>query len=144
MLSKLLASLGVLVAIVTLSACGSSHTTSTQLAATKANVSVDLNGTWHQSNVGIRGITMVAHIADGSIEIDMKLNDESGIYWVGDFAPPPAVSNSSEVTSDGDVETMSLDILASQDLTKTFTYNNGELSFPFSIMGESTVVQLSK
>lgn len=105
---------------------------------------VSLNGTWTQSSSGIPDIKMTASVSDDRISITMNTGSDSGTYWVGSFDTLLTKSQSFTVTSAGDVSAMESDLLASQDSSKVFTYKNGDLSFPFSIMGVSTTVHLQR
>lgn len=128
------------------------HKTSTTSAPKVASVSVaqdesgpvSLNGTWTQSSSGISDIKMTASVSDDKISITMNTGSDSGTYWVGSFDTLLTKSQSFTVTSAGDVSAMESDLLASQDLSKIFTYKNGDLSFPFSIMGVNTTVHLQR
>jgi hypothetical protein len=111
------------------------------VAATKP---VELIGNWTQTN-GTPSLSMTATITDGKIVIDMHLaNDEGGTYWIGSFDTGKHTSSNFTVTSAGDVAKMSTMLLASQAMTKTFTYDNGVLSFDFSMMGVTRTVHLQR
>lgn len=128
------------------------YKTSTTSAPKVASVSVakdesgpvSLNGTWTQSSSGIPDIKMTASVSDDKITITMNTGSDSGTYWVGSFDTLLTKSQSFTVTSAGDVSAMESDLLASQDSLKIFTYKNGDLSFPFSIMGVNTTVHLQR
>jgi hypothetical protein len=107
----------------------------------------NLLGTWHQTNSGIPGITMTAVVTDGSIKIYEVIDggqegysDVHGLYWSGTFD----AFDSTVITSKAYKGDLELSYLGSLDDKKRFTYENGELSFQFSIMKMTTIVQLSK
>jgi len=105
------------------------------------NKPISLAGHWHQTKNGIPNTTMSADITSDHIEVTLKLGDVSGPFWIGTFDATPSTST---ILSHGDTEKMDLDLLASNEKDKEFTYKNGDLSYQFSIMGESTIVHLSK
>lgn len=106
---------------------------------------VDVSGNWHQTKSGIPGAVMDAHISDGKIRIDVTMSGSTnGMYWQGTFDTATEVVKKFSVTSIGDTSAMADSMYASQDSAKTFTYDNGDLSFPYSIMGVSTVVHLTR
>jgi hypothetical protein len=106
---------------------------------------VSLVGHWSQSKSGISSIKMDAEISpDGKITITEKMTDTSGVYWLGSFDTTYHETPLFKVISTGDVSAMASDLFASQDASKTFTYDHGDLSFPFSIMGMSTTVHLTR
>lgn len=114
-------------------------------AHSKGNASsgpVVMTGTWTQTS-GISDITMTATITNDRIDVKMDTGDTSGDYWVGSFKSSNR-STSFTVQSTADTSAMEFDILASQDANKTFTYNDGDLSFPMSIMGVSTIVHMTR
>lgn len=121
------------------------HGTSSATTVDPSIGPVDVSGHWHQSQSGIPGAVMDAYISDGKIRINVTMSESTnGIYWQGTFDPTTAVVKKFSVTSIGDTAAMAVSMYASQDSTKTFTYDNGDLSFPYSIMGVSTVVHLTR
>lgn len=106
---------------------------------------VDLSGDWHQSKSGIPGAVMDAHISDGKIRIDVTMSGSTnGLYWLGTFDTGPVIVSTFQDTSVGDTAAMANSMFASQDSSKVFTYTNGVLSFPYSIMGVSTTVEMTR
>jgi hypothetical protein len=92
---------------------------------------VTMVGSWNQTS-GMSGVTMTATVTpEGTISISM--NGEA--YWAGSFKTTSASSITS--TADGEPQ-------MSQDSTKNFTYNNGDLSFPFSILGQTATIHLQR
>lgn len=120
------------------------HKVSSVSVAQDESGPVSLDGTWTQSSSGIPGIKMTATISDNKISIGMNTGSDTGTYWIGSFDTLLTKSQSFTVTSTGDVSAMEGDLLASQDSSKVFTYKNGYLSFPFSIMGVNTTVHLQR
>lgn len=92
---------------------------------------VSMVGSWDQTS-GMNDVTMAATVTpDGTISILM--NGEP--YWAGSFKTTSAASIVSK--ADGQPQ-------LSQDSVKTFTYNNGDLSFQFSILGQTATVHLQR
>lgn len=94
---------------------------------------VTMTGTWNQKS-GMAGVDMSASITDGHISIRMESEVVSGTYYAGSF----------ESDAGGTVFHSSVtdDPMLSQDKTKTFTYHDGVLSFPFTMQGKSVTVDL--
>lgn len=103
-----------------------------------------LEGNWHQINAEDTGVYMTAEVTKSSIQIHMKARESTGIYWIGTFNSDQDLSKKIEIVSNADQDALSQSIFGSQDKTKTFTYENGKLSYQFSIMGMESTVKLSK
>ena len=69
--------------------------------------------------------------------------DTTSLYWSGSFTPPTTAGNYSW-TSQGDEDKMSQSLLASQNDTKDFKYENGGITYKASAMGTTTTVHLKK
>lgn len=80
-----------------------------------------------------------ATIQDNNIEVNIVDGDTSSLYWKGTFP-----SRDKNVISEADTEALAGSMLGSQDKTKTFTVENGEVSFKITIMGTSKIVHLKK
>lgn len=113
------------VGFVGLTACSSS--------APKA--SVDLTGSWHQASSDDAATKMTADVSDGHIKIMMYSSIINGLYWDGSFSAKQPKTAFDEVSIAG------ADAL-SQDQTKTFTYQNGILSYSFTMLGKTRVIHL--
>lgn len=103
-----------------------------------------LDGHYHQTKNDIRNTSMSADISGNTIRIEMTLNGEKGHYWVGSFNPGDDITKSFEVVSNVNSDELSGSLFRSKDQTKTFTYQDGDLSFEFTIRGMKTVVHLSR
>lgn len=122
----------------------SSHTGGSSVLNVADTKPVNLIGTWTQSS-GMPGTTMTAVITDGKISIDVEMqNNVSGLYWSGSFDTSVRTGSQFSVDSTADQTEMSGEMFASQDGSKIFVYNNGDLSFHFSIMGMNSVVHLTR
>lgn len=103
---------------------------------------VSLVGTWTGETDTAK---MIATVTDSTIEIMWKTEDTTALYWKGSFNAPANFSGENTViTSDGDLAAMENSILASRHKTKTFTYDDGELSFELTVMGVTKTIKLSK
>jgi hypothetical protein len=111
------------------------HATTVQV-----NTPVVLAGKWHQSSPP-DGMSFDAQISDDSIQIMVKMDGSEGIYWLGSFDPNVIAGT---IESQGDSDAMALEIFASQESFKTFTYKDGTLSFQFSMLGISQTIQLTR
>jgi hypothetical protein len=107
-----------------------------RISAAAVVKSVSMVGTWTQTN-SVDGILMTAVImADGKISIDMNSDPVAGAYWVGSFQTS-AIDGNIVSTAYGDPQ-------LSQDTNKTFTYNDGDLSFQFSMLGQTATIHLQR
>lgn len=137
---KVLALLALIASIFTLAACGSSHGGSHD-----DKRPTTMMGEWRQINASPDG-WMTASISGSSIQVNLRSRDYSSIFWMGSFETNQLnhPSGKFKVVSLGDQDAMKWDITASTEKQKTFTYNNGDLSFQYSAMGSSTIVHMSK
>jgi hypothetical protein len=103
-----------------------------------------LVGQWHQVQNGFPGATMFAVISIDSIEINLQMQENgdglTGIYWQGSFNPTLAGVQTSKV----DVNAMADSLLASEDPTKSFTYDGTDITYSFSMLGVTTTVVLAR
>ncbi len=106
-------------------------------------ITVNLDGEWEQSNKNDENNYQVATIQDGVITVNWVAPDAKSLYWVG-TAPVTADSDTFIWTSEGDIESMSTALLASQDSTKEFSYDNGVIRYEVTAMGMTIAVHLEK
>lgn len=104
---------------------------------------LDLTGEWKQSN-GSEDSYQAATIKDGVIEVNWISPDTKSLYWSGTYVAPTNDEEPYTWDSENDTEKTSGSILASEDKTKTFTYENGEISYEVSAMGTTKTVRLKK
>lgn len=107
---------------------------------------VDLSGEWEQSNKNSEDNYQAATITGDTIEINWISNggDTRSLYWAGTVTVPTDGSQTFTFESVNDTSKTENAILASSDDTKTFTYDNGELSYEVSALGVTTTVRLAK
>lgn len=115
-----------------------------QAAPAAISTPVSLDGVWHQKS-GMDGVDMAATVKNGVITIGMTFgtngDNDTGLYWQGTFSDTPFDT----FTSMADERAMDSSIIASEDLSKKFTYtNDGNLIFQCSFMGITSMVDLTK
>lgn len=135
---KTLAVLAGIASISVLSACGGSHDDS------KADVPTSLVGEWYQVNAKDGDMLAKASITPGSIQINLDTRDESRVYWLGTFNSDQDTNKTFKVESKGDPDAMGMSLFGSRDKSKTFTYQDGEISYKFTMMGTTKTVRLAK
>lgn len=137
---KYIAPLVAILAIFGLAACGS------QGASASSNPT-SLIGDWRQVGPDSDG-WFTASISGGSIQVNLEGRDgSSSIYWMGSFeSDHPTVGKFTVVSiPDADARnTMKYSLMSSDEKTKTFSYKNGVISFKFTALGTSAVIQLKQ
>lgn len=157
-MKKLIAVCTVVGMVLSLSACGGS--TSNESAGTtnqptsSAEVAEptpeptpepapDLTGVWTQVDAG--DSYQQATIQGDTIEINWINSDgTTALYWAGSYTAPETAAEPYSWTSENDTAKTSGALLASQDASKEFTYENGTISYEASMMGVTTTLQLEK
>lgn len=137
MRSKVLALLAIVVSVFLLASCGSSHG-----ASVNKNPS-SFSGEWRQVNSSPDG-WMTASISGESIQVDLRGRDSTTLFWMGTFHTNKKPVGKFKVVSLGDQDAMASAIFASTEKRKTFSYNNGVLSFVFSMGKSSAVIHMKK
>ncbi|UUE20866.1 hypothetical protein [Microbacterium sp. J1-1] len=105
---------------------------------------VDLTGEWKQTNSNDPESFQTATITDDTIEVFWNAPDTKSLYWAGTVAVPEDGSTSFTWESANDKSKTDSAILASGDDTKTFTFDNGELSYDVTAMGTTMTVRLTQ
>jgi len=111
---------------------------------TSTGVPLDLSSEWKQSNSNSEDYYQVATIKDNIIEI-YHVSDKGetkSLYWVGSVIAPKTSEEPYVWESKNDHSRTDKSLLGSLDDTKTMTYENGILSYKFSIVGTTTTVKL--
>lgn len=102
----------------------------------------DMTGNWTEVDPG-DGMYHVAVIQEDTIEVYWVSETINALYWAGTFA-----ASSEEETnvwhSMNDTEKTQMSILSSGEETKTFTYEDGKLSYEVSAFGVTSVVELKR
>lgn len=84
--------------------------------------------------------TMAATVTDDTIEIFITAPDSKSLYWSGTIP----TSETEKFVSKADTEKLASSMLGSTDASKTFQYDDGELSFELSMMGTTQTIRLTK
>lgn len=131
-----------------LAACGGNASSSTGAnAATpqeEAPQPPDLTGEWVQVNSSAEDSYQTATITDDTITVNWTMPDTTALYWAGSFEAPTTADEPYTWDSANDTEQTANALLASPDETKTFTYEDGQISYSVSAMGVTTTVKLEK
>lgn len=155
MLKKITAILMVILMVGSLAACGNSQTDNGQSNNAQPNSSAeqkkttkapaDLSGEWKQKN-GDKDNYQIAKIANGTIEIywHSETDESDSLYWAGTYDAPTTADEPYTWNSKNDTEKTDNALLASGDATKTFTYEDGEISYQASALGTTKTIRLEK
>ena len=128
-----------------LAACGGD--TSTQgSGSTSETTPPDLTGEWKQVNSNSEDSWQSATIDESTITVYWVSDngDTKSLYWAGTYTAPETVDEPYSWDSENDTEQTSTALLASGDDTKTFTYEDGQISYEVSALGTTTTVRLEK
>lgn len=106
----------------------------------------DLVGEWKQTNSNADDAWQAATIAGDTIEVYWVSDngDTKALYWAGSFDAPTTADEPYTWESENDKDQTDMAILASGDDTKTFTYQDGVISYEVSAMGVTQTVKLEK
>jgi hypothetical protein len=84
-----------------------------------------------------------ATVTATDITIFWNENGTRSLYWKGSFTNQDPKDNTT-IQSKGDIVAMAGSLMASMDDNKLFTYQDGYLTFPLSIMGTGKTIHLEK
>ncbi len=103
----------------------------------------NLDGDWVSEKAVI---DMVATIEEGGIEINLLLDEgeAEALYWLGTFPTPDSLTGERGILSEADTVKLDGSLFGSQDAEKLFAYRDGSLYFSFTMMGETSTVELVK
>lgn len=131
-----------------LTACGGNASNSADADAAaqqeEAPQPPDLTGEWVQVNSNAEDSYQTATITDDTITVNWVMPDTTALYWAGSFEAPTTADEPYTWDSANDTEQTANALLASPDETKTFTYEDGQISYSVSAMGVTTTVKLEK
>ena len=131
-----------------LTACGGNASNSTGADAAaqqeEAPQPPDLTGEWVQVNSDSEDSYQTATITADTITVNWNAPDPTALYWAGRFEAPTTADEPYSWDSANDTEQTANALLASPDETKTFTYEDGQISYSVSAMGVTTTVKLEK
>lgn len=114
--------------------CGASSPAS----STAPEEPLDLTGNWEEKDAG--DSYQAGYIKDGQIVIYWVSNggDTKALYWAGSYIAPTEYAETYTWDSVNDTEQTGKALLASGDEVKTFTYENGEITYSASALGVTT------
>ena len=134
-----------------LTACGGNASTSSdtpdttgEAVANEPATPPDLTGTWVQVNSSSEDSYQEATITEDTITINWVSPDSKALYWAGTFEAPTTADEPYTWDSVNDTEQTATALLASGDETKTFTYQDGQISYDATALGVTTTVRLEK
>lgn len=106
----------------------------------------DLTGEWKQINSSSDDSYHAATISGDTIEIYWVSEDDESksLYWAGTFVAPETADEPYSWDSENDHDQTDSALLASTDDTKTFTYEDGQISYEASAFGTTQTVRLEK
>lgn len=107
---------------------------------------LNLTGEWKQTNSNSDDSYQAATISGDVIEVNWVNEAESttAVYWVGSYDAP--TDDVAQYTWDSANDTTKTEnaLLASSDPTKTFTFEDGVLSYELTAMGVTMTVEMSR
>lgn len=117
-----------------------------QDAPEEAPEPVSLVGEWTQTNANSDENYQAATITADAIEVYWIADggDTRSLYWAGTAEVHADAGDSFSWDSVNDTSKTDGALLASGDDSKTFTYEDGELSFEVTAMGTTTTVRLAR
>jgi hypothetical protein len=124
----------------------SSHGTPVAEATKEPAKPADLTGTWKQTNSAAADSYQEAEISGNVITINWVADngDTKSIYWIGTFTAPTDATTPYKWTSTRDKAATESAMLASQDDTKDFTFQDDTVSYTASALGTTTTIKLKK
>ncbi len=127
-------------------ACGNSGSSGKSSEKSEQPKKIDLTGDWKQSNSGSDESYQIATIQNDVIEIFWYSEEDEtkALYWSGTYAAPEDAAEPYIWNSENDKEKTDGALMASGDDTKTFTYEDGEISYEVSALGITQTVRLEK
>jgi len=160
-MKKVFAFLILTVMVLSLVACGSGKDTtgdnssestqpssqgSSETPTSSAPSILDLSGGWKQENSNSKTNYQIAMIAENTIEIYWKNEEDNStsLYWAGTYVAPNSETTKYSWDSVNDKSKTDNALLASGDDKKTFTYENGVISYSVSLMGTTATVKISR
>lgn len=138
---------------ISLVACGStpessevveSSTTSTPAPTTEPTPETvpDLTGVWKQTDAD--DSYQKAIITSDTIEITWETENSSSLYWAGSFDPPTTAEEPYVWESKNNHALTDPALLASEDESKIFTYEDGYISYEVSALGITSTLKIEK
>jgi len=85
---------------------------------------------------------MVGEVKQDTILVNLKLGNDTGLYWSGNFKS--VVKNGDTITSKANVDQLKTSLYGSQDAAKEFKIVDGKITFSFTMMGVTKTIELEK
>ncbi len=106
----------------------------------------DLTGQWKQINGNSDDSWHSATITKDSIDVYWVVDggETTALYWAGTYKSPTTTNEPYSWDSENNRDKTKLALFASGDDIKTFTYENGQISYSASAFGTTTTVKLEK
>lgn len=106
---------------------------------------ISLEGAWTQVNRNSEDMWQEAVVTGDTIEVYWVMDggERKALYWAGTVTVP-AEEETFTFDSANDTSKTETAMLASDSPTKTFTYENDELVYEVSALGETTTVRLGR
>lgn len=120
---------------------GCTNTTDPVVMGAQKIEPIVLDGTWLSTD---KDIVMSAEVVDETIKIFWQAEDVKGLYWAGDFDTPTSVKDGELISSTADRAELDMSIFGSGAKSKTFKYDDNQLSFDFEAMGVSKTIHLKR
>lgn len=140
---RVLAGLTGTLLMLSLCACGSSgSTTDAPAADSKQATPPNLVGEWEAKLSD--EVSQKATITDDSITVDWVVDGDSMLYWAGTYTTPTTADEPYTWDSQNDTEQTSTALMASPDETKTFTYQDGKITYDVTVDGSTVTATLEK
>lgn len=107
---------------------------------------VDLTGEWKQSNSNDPERWSEATVTADAITVNWVADsgDTKALFWAGTVEAPTDNAQTFSWESQNDTTQTENSLLASDSATKTFTYENGVLSYEASVMGVTSTIKLER
>jgi hypothetical protein len=128
------------------SSSSDSHSSSRTEPASEPAAAPDLTGTWKQINSASEDSYQEAEISNNAVTINWVTDngDTKSIYWIGTFTAPADAKTPYKWTSTRDKAATEGALLASQDDTKEFTFQDDTISYSASALGTTTTIKLKR
>ena len=109
-----------------------------------AQDNVDLTGNWAQKDMEGSDSFVAGYISDGVVEIFLmsEKGSKGSLYWSGTYVPQTTPGTPYTWDSVNDRDRTGQAEIGSDSDTKTFSYENGELTLPVTMLGQTTVVTM--
>ena len=142
-MKKIITGIAILFLSTSLFGCGNTSSAPTQSEQPKIP---DLTGEWKQINSKSDDTYHAAKIESDSIEIYWvtESDETKALYWAGTFVAPETIDEPYSWDSENNKDKTDSALMASSSDTKTFTYEDGQISYEASALGVTQTIRLEK